>query len=201
MNISGWIQLVLFVAALLAITKPLGLYLCQVLDADGKTFLDPVLKPVETADLQAHRRGPDTRSRTGSNTRIAMLLFSLVRLLFTYAILRLQRPAAAQLRRGLGRASARTWRSTPPPASPPTPTGRATAANPRCPISRRWSRWRSTTSSRRPTGIAIAAALVRGIARHSAKTLGNFWVDLVRTTFTCCCPSAWSTPCSSCRRA
>ena len=51
MTISGWIQLVLFVVALLAITKPLGIYLCHVLDADGKTFLDPVLKPLETADL------------------------------------------------------------------------------------------------------------------------------------------------------
>ena len=47
MNISGWIQLVLFVAVLLAITKPLGLYLCRVLDVNGKTFLDPVLKPLE----------------------------------------------------------------------------------------------------------------------------------------------------------
>ena len=41
----------------------------------------------------------------------------------------------------------------------------------------------STTSPPPPSGIAIAAALVRGIARHSATTLGNFWVDLVRTTY------------------
>ena len=48
MKISGWIQLALFVGVLLAITKPLGIYLCQVLDADGRTFLDPVLKPIES---------------------------------------------------------------------------------------------------------------------------------------------------------
>ena len=47
MNISGWIQLILFTSILLAITKPLGLFLIQVLDANGKTFLDPVIKPLE----------------------------------------------------------------------------------------------------------------------------------------------------------
>ena len=47
MQASGWIQLVLFVVALAAITKPMGLYLMRVLDADGKTCLDPVLKPLE----------------------------------------------------------------------------------------------------------------------------------------------------------
>ena len=41
-------------------------------------------------------------------------------------------------------------------------------------------------------GIAIAAALVRGIARHTAQTIGNFWVDLVRVTYYLCCPFAFS---------
>ncbi len=47
MNISGWVQLALYMLVLLAITKPLGLYLVQVLDANGKTFLDPVVRPIE----------------------------------------------------------------------------------------------------------------------------------------------------------
>jgi len=47
MNSSGWLQLVLFAAALLLTAKPLGLYLCKVLDADGKTFLDPMIRPLE----------------------------------------------------------------------------------------------------------------------------------------------------------
>ncbi len=42
-------------------------------------------------------------------------------------------------------------------------------------------------------GIAVAAALVRGIARHESGTVGNFWVDLVRCITTCCCRSASST--------
>ena len=47
MNSSGWIQLIFYVGILLAITKPLGIFLCKVLDAEGKTFLDPVIKPLE----------------------------------------------------------------------------------------------------------------------------------------------------------
>ena len=47
MQTSGWIQLVLYVAALALITKPMGLYLVRVLDAHGKTWLDPVLRPLE----------------------------------------------------------------------------------------------------------------------------------------------------------
>jgi K+-transporting ATPase ATPase A chain len=47
MNVSGWIQLIIFSMVLLALTKPMGLYLVRVLDAEGRTWLDPVLKPVE----------------------------------------------------------------------------------------------------------------------------------------------------------
>ncbi|MGC9940636.1 MAG: potassium-transporting ATPase subunit KdpA, partial [Verrucomicrobiota bacterium] len=47
MNSSGWLQLALYVAALTLITKPMGLYLMQVLDAKGKTWLDPLVRPVE----------------------------------------------------------------------------------------------------------------------------------------------------------
>ena len=47
MESSGWIQLIVFVLALAAITKPMGLYLMRVLDVSGKTWLDPVVKPFE----------------------------------------------------------------------------------------------------------------------------------------------------------
>ena len=47
MDIFGWIQLALYVLILLLLTKPVGLYLVRVLDAEGKTFLDLFLKPVE----------------------------------------------------------------------------------------------------------------------------------------------------------
>ena len=89
MNSSGWIQLILYVGILLAITKPLGLYLCQVLDVDGKTFLDPVFKPLERLTYKLIGVDPK-KEHDWKQYTIAMLLFSLVSMLFTYAILRLQ---------------------------------------------------------------------------------------------------------------
>src|SRR5258707_11244978 len=89
MKIGGWIQLMLCVGIVLAITKPLGLYLCQVLDVDGKTFLDPVFKPLER--LTCKLIGVDARKEQDwKQYTIAMLILSLVSMLFTYVILRLQ---------------------------------------------------------------------------------------------------------------
>ena len=112
---------------------------------------------------------------------LAMLLFSLVSCLFTYAILRLQQvlPLNPQ---GFGALS--------PDLAFNTATSFTTNTN--------WQSYggESTMSylsqmvalvihnfASAAVGIALAAALVRGIARHSAQTLGNFWVDLVRTTY------------------
>jgi len=82
MNSSGWLQLALYVAALALITKPMGLYLMRVLDAGGKTWLDPVLKPIERATYKVMgvRAGAeqDWRQYTW-----AMLLFSRVSCIFT----------------------------------------------------------------------------------------------------------------------
>src|SRR5664280_1800184 len=89
MQASGWIQLILFVVALMAITKPMGLWLMQVLDANGKTWLDPIVKPLER--LTYRLMGVDAgREHDWKQYTFAMLLFSLVSCLFTYAILRLQ---------------------------------------------------------------------------------------------------------------
>src|SRR5258708_6959404 len=89
MNSSGWIQLILYVGILLAITKPLGLYLCKVLDADGKTFLDSIFKPLER--LTYKLIGVDAKKEQDwKGYATAMLIFSLVSMVFTYAILRLQ---------------------------------------------------------------------------------------------------------------
>ena len=89
MRSIDWLQLALFVAALALITKPMGLYLTRVLDANGRTWLDPILKPLERLTyglmgVQADREH-DWKAYT-----FAMLVFSLVSCLFTYAILRLQ---------------------------------------------------------------------------------------------------------------
>src|SRR5215831_3149754 len=89
MNTFGWIQLAVYLAALVLITKPMGLYLMQVLDVNGKTWFDPVLKPMER--LTYRILGVDaTREHDWKQYTFAMLLFSLVSCVFTYAILRLQ---------------------------------------------------------------------------------------------------------------
>ena len=120
----------------------------QVLDANGRTWLDPVLKPLErlTYRLMGVDAGPGAGLETIHAGHAAVQPGELpVHLRHPAAAA----PAAAQSARPRP-AQSRTWRSTPRSASPPTPTGRATAANPPCRISRRWSRWPSTTSSPRP---------------------------------------------------
>jgi K+-transporting ATPase ATPase A chain len=180
MRSIDWLQLVLFVAAIAAITKPMGLYLIQVLDAKGRTWLDPVLKPLERVTY----RVMGVRSNQEQDWKqyaFALLLFSLVSCLFTYVILRVQHrlPLNPQ---GFGPLSADLAFNT--------STSFTTNTN--------WQSYggESTLSyfsqmvglvihnfASAATGIGIAAALVRGLARHSTKTLGSFWVDLVRTTY------------------
>jgi K+-transporting ATPase ATPase A chain len=180
MRSIDWLQLALFVAALALITKPMGLYLMQVLDAKGRTWLDPILKPLERVTYRVMGTQPDQEQDWKQYT-IAMLLFSLVGCLFTYVILRVQHllPLNPQ---GFGALS--------PDLAFNTATSFTTNTN--------WQSYsgESTMSylsqmvalvihnfTSAATGIAIAAAVVRGLARHSTKTLGNFWVDLVRTTY------------------
>ena len=179
MRAVDWLQLVLYVGALALITKPMGLYLVQVLDAKGRTWLDPIIKPFEQLTYRLIGVSSD-REQDWKEYAFAMLLFSLVSCLFTYAILRLQHllPLNPQ---AFG------------PMSPDLAFNTATSFT----TNTNWQSYtgESTLSylsqmvglvihnfASAATGIAIAAALVRGIARHSARTLGNFWLDLVRTT-------------------
>jgi K+-transporting ATPase ATPase A chain len=180
MQASGWIQLVLFVVALVAITKPMGLYLMRVLDPNGKTWLDPILKPLER--LTYRLMGVDAGKEHGwKQYTFAMLLFSMVSLLFTYAILRLQHllPLNPQ---GLGALTAHLAFNTAVSFTTNTNwqsyVGETTMSYLSQMVALALHNFVSAA-----TGIAIAAALVRGIVRHSAKTIGNFWVDLVRTTY------------------
>jgi K+-transporting ATPase ATPase A chain len=180
MQATGWIQLILYVVALVAITKPMGLYLMRVLDANGKTWLDPILKPLER--LTYRLMGVDAgKEHDWKQYTFAMLLFSLVSCVFTYAILRLQHllplnpQALAALTAHLAFNTAvsfttnTNWQSY---------VGETTMSYLSQMVALALHNFVSAA-----TGIAIAAALVRGIARHSAKTIGNFWVDLVRTTY------------------
>ena len=68
MHASDWIQFVIFIVALALITKPMGLYLVRVLDANGRTWLDPLLRPLERLTYRLMGVDPD-KSTIGSNTR------------------------------------------------------------------------------------------------------------------------------------
>jgi K+-transporting ATPase ATPase A chain len=177
---SSWIQLILYVGILAAITKPLGLYLVQVLDPKGRTWLDPILRPLERFTYRCLRIQPDQEQRWTEYTR-SMLLFSAAGLIFTYAVLRLQHllplnPA------GFGAVSEHLAFNT--AVSFTTNTnwqsygGESTLSYLTQMVALTFHNFASAA-----VGIAIAAALVRGIARASIQTIGNFWADLVRVTY------------------
>jgi potassium-transporting ATPase potassium-binding subunit len=180
MNILGWIQLALYLGLLLLITKPLGLYLLQVLDANGRTWLDPLLKPLERLTYRLGGVNPQKEQSWKSYT-ISMLLFSMVTMLVTYAILRLQAMlplnpqafAAVSDHLAFDTAASFTtntnWQSY---------GGESTMSYLSQMVALVSQNFFSAA-----VGIAIAAALVRGIARDSFVTIGNFWVDLVRTIY------------------
>jgi len=180
MEASGWLQFALYFAALVLITKPMGLYLLQVLDANGRTWLDPVLRPLER--LTYRLMGVDrNKEHHWKQYTLALLLFSLVGCLFTYAILRLQNilPLNPQ---GLGAVSTHLAFNTAVSFTTNTNwqnyVGESTMSYFSQMVALAFHNFASAA-----TGIAIAAAFVRAIARHSANTLGNFWVDLVRVTY------------------
>jgi K+-transporting ATPase ATPase A chain len=180
MHANDWLQLGLFIGLLALITKPVGRYLMQVLDADGKTWLDPLVRPIERFTYRLMGVDP-AREHGWQGYTLAMLMFSAAGLLFTYAVLRLQHvlPLNPQ---GL------------PAVSPALAFNTAVSFT----TNTNWQSYggegtlsyfsqmvglaiHNFTSA--AVGISIAAALVRGIARHAATTVGNFWVDVVRSTY------------------
>jgi len=180
MHSTDWLQFALFLGLLTLITKPLGLYLVQVLDANGRTWLDPTIKPFEK--LTYKLLGVDPQREQGwKQYTFAMLAFSLVGVVFTYAILRLQDvlpwnpqglPALSHhlaFNTAVSFTTNTNWQSY---------GGESTLSYFSQMVGLTFHNFVSAA-----TGIAIAAALVRGIARSSVKTLGNFWVDLTRTTY------------------
>jgi K+-transporting ATPase ATPase A chain len=177
MELSGWLQLALFLGLLAAVTKPMGLYLFRVLESDGKTWLDRLIKPVERLLYRVLGIDANTEQNWRQYSR-SLIVFSLAGLLFTYTILRLQHILPLNPQK---------FGPVRPDLAFNTAASFTTNTN--------WQNYAGETSLSyfaqmvglvfhnfvsAAAGIAAAAALVRGIARHSAKTVGNFWVDLVR---------------------
>jgi len=179
MDYFGWIQLALFVGLLLVFTKPMGVYLTKVLDVEGKTFLDPVMRPVE--GLLYSLLGIDPKKEQDwKQYTFSLIAFSLVGVLFTYSVLRLQHllplnpqglgPVTDQLafNTAISFTTNTNWQSY---------AGESTMSYLSQMVGLTFHNFASAA-----TGIAIAAALVRGIARNSSRTIGIFWTDLIRVT-------------------
>jgi K+-transporting ATPase ATPase A chain len=179
MDVFGWVQLALFMGILFLVTKPLGLYLVRVLEPEGKTWLDRPVRPVERWLYRVLGVDPKKEQDWRQYTR-SLIIFSLAGLLFTYAVLRLQH---------LLPLNPQKFGPVEPALAFNTAASFTTNTN--------WQNYagESTLSyfsqmvglvfhnfASAAVGIVAAAALVRGIARHSAKTIGNFWVDLVRVS-------------------
>ena len=179
MTINGWLQIAFFLLLILAVTKPLGVFMTRVFNRE-KTFLDPVLRPIEK--LIYRTTGVDEGREMGwIEYAVAMLLFSLVSMLLLYLIQRVQAflPFNPQ----------KLGAVTPPNLAFNTAASFTTNTN--------WQAYSGETTMSyfiqmaglayhnfvsAATGIALAIAFIRGLARREMKTIGNFWVDLVRCT-------------------
>lgn len=172
-----WIQLAMFVGILLLLTRPMGVYLMQVLDVKGKTFLDPLLFPVERRLYKLFGVNPDKEQGWKEYT-VSLLIFSLIGLLLTYVILRLQHHLPLNPRKFgplSGHLAFNTAASFTTNTNWQSYSGESTMSYFSQMVGLTFHNFTSAA-----VGIAVAAALVRGIARHTAKTIGNFWVDVVR---------------------
>ena len=176
MTANGILQIAIFFAVLIAITKPLGSYMTRVF-AGERTWLHRPLRPIEAAIYKIC--GIDeTVEQHWTRYAGAALAFSLVSLLFTYALLRVQKwlPLNPQGLGNLGQdlsfntaASFTTntnWQSYTPETTMSYLSQMIGLAT--------HNFWSAAT------GLAVGIAFVRGFARHSMKTLGNFWVDFTR---------------------
>jgi K+-transporting ATPase ATPase A chain len=178
MTINGWIQIAIHCAIVVALVKPLGWYMTAVFNGE-RTFLSPVLRPVE-AGLYRLGGVDETREQDCLTYTIAMLLFHVGGFLILYGLLRLQ---------GFLPFNPQAMTAVPEYLSFNTAISFITNTN--------WQNYggESTLSYlvqmlglthqnflSAATGIVLAVALIRGFARASAKTVGNFWVDITRCT-------------------
>ena len=178
MTANGWLQIAFFLLLILAVTKPMGVFLTRVFSRD-KTFLDPVLRPVER--LIYRLSGVDeNHEMRWTEYAASMLLFSVVSMLLLYLIQRIQLHLPFNPQKFAGVMPEHlAWNTA---ASFTTNTN--------------WQAYSGETTMSyftqmaglayhnfisAATGIALAIAFIRGIARRQMQTIGNFWVDMVRS--------------------
>jgi K+-transporting ATPase ATPase A chain len=178
MTANGWLQIVVFLCVILAITKPIGLFLARVFNRE-RTFLDPVLRPIERL-LYRITLVDEQHEMRWTEYAVAMLLFSGVSMLALYLILRLQhflpwnpqKQAAVvpdlAFNTAASFATNTNWQNY---------GGEAVMSYFTQMIGLAYHNFTSAA-----VGISLAIAFIRGISRREKETIGNFWVDLTRTT-------------------
>ena len=178
MTANGVFQIALYFGLMMLLMKPLGLYMARVFNGE-RTFLDPIFRPVERLLYRLSGVDPGQEQHWTTYTA-AMLIFNLAGFVLLYTLQRLQQVLPLN-RQDFG------------PPSPDSAFNTAVSF-----VSN--TNWQSYAGESTmsylsqmagltvqnfvsaATGIALAIALIRAFARHSTRTLGNFWVDMVRTT-------------------
>ncbi len=178
MSVQDLGQLILYLAVLLALVKPLGAFMARVYGG-GRTFLHPVLAPVERFAYRAAGINPDAEMGW-KHYALALLAFNLLGLLVVYGLQRLQ---------GILPLNPSRFGAITPDSAFNTAASFVTNTN--------WQAYSGETVMSyltqmlgltvqnfvsAATGMAVLAALARGFARHTAATVGNFWADLTRGT-------------------
>ncbi len=178
MTVNGWIQIALFCAIVIALVRPLGWYMTRVM-AGERTFLSPVLRPVERL-LYAGAGVDERQEQHWLAYTVAMLAFNAAGFVLLFALQRLQ---------GLLPLNPMHIAAVSPGSSFNTAVSFVTNTN--------WQGYGGESTMgylvqmagltvqnfvSAATGIAIAMALIRGFARASTRTVGNFWTDLTRST-------------------
>src|SRR5215467_12433688 len=179
MTINGWLQIFVFLALIFVVTRPLGIFMTRVFSRE-RTFLDPVLRPIERV-LYRITGVDESYEMRWTEYATSMLLFSAVSMLLLYLIQRVQGvlPFNPQHFAGV----------SPQHLAFNTAASFTTNTN--------WQAYSGETTmsyftqmaglafhnfASAATGIVLAIAFIRGIARRQTDTLGNFWVDFAR----CC---------------
>jgi K+-transporting ATPase ATPase A chain len=174
MTINGWLQILFYCACVLAVAKPLGLYLVRVYDG-SHTWLGAIERPIyRICGVDPNDDQHWTRYAGG------MLLFSAASMLLTYLVLRLQHmlPLNPQhLAAVTDRQSFETSASFTTNTNWQSYVGETTMSYFSQMTQLAFHNFISAAA-----GMAVAVAFVRGIARKSAGRIGNFWVDLTRGT-------------------
>jgi len=174
MTANGWLQIAFYAAALLLVTKPVGIYLVKVYDGSLHW-----LAPVERLLYRLSGVDPD-EDQHWTRYAASMLIFSLATMLLTYVVLRVQQ-----------------WLPLNPAHLPNVVARQAFETAASFTTNTNWQSYSGETTmsyfsqmtqlafhnfASAAVGVALAIAFTRGIARHSAGKLGNFWTDLVRGT-------------------